>query len=191
MTFQAGFGDNLSNLTLLKPKSAGFTILELVVGIFILTVAVTGIYVLVSRIFLHSRYLSSKMTAAYLSQEGVEIVRSIRDTNWIENRDWTADIFCCEPGGSCPSGVCECNQCRADYASTDLEPADGQPLELDSTGFFGYLDSSQGETEFERIIRVRKTNEKYIEVCVETQWGPKTESYKVMACDKLYNWFEI
>ncbi len=175
-----------------KRKLMGFTILELVVGIFILTIAVTGIYVLVSRLFIYGRYLSSKMTAAYLTQEGIEVVRGIRDTNWINNDEWTAGIFCCESDYSCPFGrTCQCDMCEADYESVRLYSANGQNLEVDSDGFFGYPASPQRTTDFERIIGVRKHNEEYIETCVVTQWGPKTDSYKVKACDKLFNWFEI
>ncbi len=170
----------------------GFTILELMIGIFILMVAVTGIYVLVSRLFIYNRYLSSKMTAAYLTQEGIEVVRGIRDANWINSNEWTAGIFCCEIDNSCPFGrTCQCDGCEADYESTRLYPASGDNLEIDSNDFFSYPASSQWITDFERIIGVRKHNEEYIEVCVTTQWGPKTDNYMVRACDKLYNWFEI
>jgi len=179
-----------------RAKKRGFMLLELIIGIFILIVAVAGIHSLVSRFFVYNRYLCSKMTAAYLTQEGIEIVKNIRDTNWIEGGGWTEGIFCCEPASSnysCPPHTsCVCNMCEGDFESTRLSTVsiNNHKLEIDANGFFGYP-AFGTRTDFERIISVSKQADDYIEVCVTTQWGEETEKYKVKACDKLYNWFEI
>ena len=64
-------------------KGAGFTILELIMAIFVMTVGVLGAYAVVQQIIVYTLVSSSRLTAAYLAQEGIEIVRNIRDTNWL------------------------------------------------------------------------------------------------------------
>jgi len=66
-----------------KESLTGFTILELIVAIFVMTVGVLGAYAVVQQIIVYNSISSSRLTAAYLAQEGIELVRNIRDTNWL------------------------------------------------------------------------------------------------------------
>jgi len=67
-----------------KESLTGFTILELIVAIFVMTVGVLGAYAVVQQIIVYNSISSSRLTAAYLAQEGIELVRNIRDTNWLD-----------------------------------------------------------------------------------------------------------
>lgn len=168
-----------------KKNAQGFMLLELLLGIFILIVGVAGIHGFISRFFVYNRFLTSKMTAAYLTQEGIEIVRNVRDTNWVEGNTWDEGIFCCESSpGNCSSAPCECNECEADYDDVQLSQSSGYKMDVDGNGFF-YHSGSPGATDFKRVIKVRRDNSEYIEVCVTTSW----EGGEVKACDKLYNWY--
>ncbi len=64
----------------------GFTLLEVIVSMFIVTLGVGSVFALVAQTVDSTRNVSSKLTAIYLAQEGMEIVRNIRDTNWLEQR---------------------------------------------------------------------------------------------------------
>ena len=64
----------------------GFTLLEAIVSIFIVTVGVGGVFVLVNQTISSSQIISSRFTATYLAQEGIENVRNIRDANWLRQR---------------------------------------------------------------------------------------------------------
>lgn len=68
-------------------NNKGFTLLELLVSIIVIAIGVLGTYSVVQRIFVITFNSSHHLTAAHLAQEGVEIVRNIRDTNWIEDED--------------------------------------------------------------------------------------------------------
>src|SRR3989344_4749088 len=59
-------------------KKTGFTIIELVISIFIITVAVVGVYSAFSLAVILSSDAANRLTAAYLGQEGQEIERNIR-----------------------------------------------------------------------------------------------------------------
>ena len=86
-------------LKILKPKHKknAFTLLELIVSIFVISVGILGAYILYSQIISFSEVSKARLTAAYLAQEGIEIVRNIRDTNWVinnkgGNRDWNEGL---------------------------------------------------------------------------------------------------
>ena len=62
----------------------GFTLLESVIAIFIVTMGVGGVFALVNQTISSTNILSSKLTAVYLAQEGIEVVRHMRDSNFLE-----------------------------------------------------------------------------------------------------------
>ena len=65
-----------------------FTLTEVMIGMMILTVAIVSASNLLTGIIDSNRNNLTTLQAYYLSQEGLEIVRNIRDTNWLHNRDW-------------------------------------------------------------------------------------------------------
>ncbi|OGZ18127.1 MAG: hypothetical protein A2Z78_01365 [Candidatus Nealsonbacteria bacterium RBG_13_36_15] len=72
--------------------SEGFTLLEVMMAIFVLTIAVGASYILIQKTFIASSLTQSKLVASHLAQEGVENVRNIRDTNWISANEWNTGI---------------------------------------------------------------------------------------------------
>jgi len=71
----------------------GFTILEVMVAIFVITVGVISVFNVVQNVTMFSRVNSSRLTATYLAQEGIELVRNQRDTNWLlEPGSWNDNI---------------------------------------------------------------------------------------------------
>lgn len=65
-----------------------FTLTEVMIGMMILTVAIVSASNLLSGIIDSNRNNLTTLQAYYLSQEGLEMVRNIRDTNWLHNMDW-------------------------------------------------------------------------------------------------------
>ena len=79
----------------------GFSLIEALVAISILMVGILGAFILVIRILSSTPAVQSRLIASNLTQEGVELVRQIRDTNFIlgrhfrenlENGDYQIDI---------------------------------------------------------------------------------------------------
>jgi len=71
----------------------GFTILELMITIVVISIGVLGAYSVIQDILLSTAKSSNRLTATYLAQEGIELVRNERDTNWIRNNGWTDNIL--------------------------------------------------------------------------------------------------
>lgn len=141
------------------------------VAAFIIIVAIVGIFGLVSRITAITTYSIDRLTAAYLAQEGLEIVRNIRDSNWLASLSWNENLIC-------PAG------CEADYQSQALTDSyDGDFLKIDG-GFYQY--SSGSNSKFKRKITVSQSEADVLEVIVEVFW----ETNKIVAKEKLYRWWK-
>lgn len=65
-------------------KEKGFTLIETFVAITILTIAIVAPMSLVARSLSISYYVRDEITASYLAQEGIEVVRNVRDSNLID-----------------------------------------------------------------------------------------------------------
>jgi len=159
-------------------SSGGFTIIELIISIFIMSVAIVGIYGAFSVINILTSDSADRLTGTYLAQEGMEIVRNIRDINWL-NMDacfsgtglpsyiscpssWTDGLTNYASNHaldcSCTVGDCSDRGCEADATtginiagSWAMSPWAGRPL-LNSEGFYNY--SSGPQTKFKRRIIV-------------------------------------
>ncbi len=85
-----------SNIKILKN---GFTLLEILVAIFVITIGLIAAVSLIQRAAILTSLSSDRLTAAYLTQEGIEIVRNQRDTNWLRRVNWKENLTSrTEPG---------------------------------------------------------------------------------------------
>jgi len=65
----------------------GFTIVEIIIAIFITSIVLMGIFSIFYVVTVLASDSSDRLTATYLAQEGMEIVRNIRDKNWLNMDD--------------------------------------------------------------------------------------------------------
>lgn len=173
----------------------GFTIIELVISVSILSVAVIGIYASFSMMSVLSTEMSDRLTASYLAQEGLEIVRNIRDTNWMSEdlgtRNWDEGLLVCENEFGC-----EVEYKTNGSAENPAYPWQERFLTISpEAGFYGY--SSGTETKFKRKITINATLAPHIlRVKAEVFWASKPTiinplgvQESVVVEDILYNWY--
>jgi type II secretory pathway pseudopilin PulG len=120
-------------------KNRSFTLIESVVAIFLLTVGTVGAFSLIQRTLAFTATSSSRLVAAYLAQEGIELVRNIRDSNYLAKIDWNSGLTACASG------------CEMDYNDTVLSSFAGRFLKIDG-GFYNY--DSGTNTIFKRKITI-------------------------------------
>ena len=158
-------------------KSPGFTLMEVLVAIFLITVGVLGAMAVVNQTTTFIQVTSSRLVAAYLAQEGIEIVRNIRESNFLKihkegEGNWDDGLTGCQAG------------CEADYNDTALISAD-RYLKIDA-GFYNY-DSGEN-TPFKRKIIITPDTD-ILKVSVEVSWQERGRSHQVTAQENLYQWW--
>ncbi len=72
----------------LKHNQRGFTLVEVMIGIMILTVAIVSATNLLVGLQHSNQANMTSLQAYYYAVEGIEGVRNIRDSDWLHNRDW-------------------------------------------------------------------------------------------------------
>ncbi len=177
-----------------RKNGAGFTLIEIIIAIFILSFAIVGIFTAFSIVLILTSDAVDRLTATYLTQEGIEIVRNIRDTNWL-NMDlhpdlgytWDRELTGCDISGNPLGG------CRADY-KTGTGDTGEFPIYLwagtdvdylyinNENGFYDYNKTNLSTaTKFKRRIiitpladtDVEGKSDHILKVIVETSWDRK------------------
>jgi hypothetical protein len=177
-----------------------FALIEVIVALFIITTGIIGTYILLISTISSTNYATNRFTAAYLAQEGIELVRNVRDTNWIQLAHWKEglDTITTDCSGNC-TGVSDGTEgCIADYrvslnkdvdlsASTNYTgPYFGQKLKYDSNDLYNYTVGA--ETKFKRQINITELSYYGLEVCVWVGWEERGINYNIVVRENLYNW---
>ena len=150
----------------------GFSLLGLIVAVFIVAVGLVGILALAS-ISLKGAFSSEmRLIASGLAQEGIEIVRDMRRSN-TEWDDWYVLVS---------SG-----NYRVQYNSISLMSFLSTPLRL-NTGSGLYQYGSGGNTPFYRRVELTKISADEVKVVVEVKWQTKGQWHFLTAEDRLWNW---
>lgn len=161
-----------------QSKNKSFTLIEVTVAIFLVTVGVGGTFALIQQSISSISISSSRLVASYLAQEGIEIVRNIRDTNWLEQR--TAPTIPWNDG--LPAG-----DWAADYQTNDLTQSyAGNFLNIDGNGFYSY--SSGETTNLKRKITITPQGSDILEISVKVEWSERGRNHDVEVINHLYNW---
>lgn len=154
----------------------GFSLIEVIVAVAIIALVSVAVMSVISSSLSSLGRIKNDLIAANLAQEGLEIVRSIRD------RDWhLGNAF----GSSLANGVY-----LVDWNSESLAPFSDVFLKRDSNGLYNY--SSGQDTIFKRKIIIENSgqNPSSIEKVakVEVSWQDKTGPKIIQAELRLFNW---
>lgn len=200
----------------ISKKINGFTLLETVVALAILSAAIVGPMSLVSRGIAGARTSKNRVIASYLAQEGMEVVRGIKENNALAGfTDNTAPCDSIPPFDSkWHSGMCP-GVWRADIVNFALEPDDGNPILFDYDSLSGepglYNHDTGNPTIFTRTVEIFTPaspeiddhndppgpdtpsnfsipQEDILDVVVTVSWREGAASYSVGLSERFYNW---
>jgi len=159
-----------------SPKSKnGFTIIEALVSIFVLSMGITACIGLASSALRSSEISKNRLIAANLAQEGIEVVRNIRDSNWLASQNFDYGL-----SDNTNPGY------QAQYNSTSLSTYDGSYLKIDSNGVYSY--SGATTTTFQRKITISHPQTYEIEINCYVYWTTKGVSNQILMTEHLYDW---
>jgi len=180
----------------------GFTLIEVIIAIFLVTIGITATLLLITKTLGAMSLSFSQLKAAYLAQEGVEVVRNIRDTNWIQDLKWhnSLSIGNCKPVGD-QQGQCPINYI-INYDSTEpitetYDEVDYQLylLNVGGTDFYKHDLTGMGTpTIFKRHIEISYLEDPlwskitFMQVKSIVTWEAKGKDYEIIVEDHLYDW---
>jgi len=154
-------------------KNSGFTLIETIVAISLLTVGAVGSFSLMQRVTSFASISSSQFVASYLAQEGIETIRNIRDTNYLKGQAWDAGIG---------AGA----DFRLDYRSSVFPDATCGTY-LQHNGNF-YICSTDSAGKFRRQITIGKPAADKMVILVQVSWSERGIQHQVVAQTELRNW---
>jgi prepilin-type N-terminal cleavage/methylation domain-containing protein len=155
-----------------------FTLLEMLVALAIITVGTLGVFGAAARYSKMTQKERENLVAVYLCQEGIEIVKNMRDTNWVESSTtWKDGLTACSSG------------CQADFDDTAFSSwASDSHLYIEgATGLYKYIASpgpNDVETSYSRKITIAEVGDDELDIQVDVYWGAET----VFVKENIYNW---
>lgn len=156
-------------------KQKGFTLLEIIVALFLVSISLVVILGLINYSVQAAKNSKAKLIASNLAQESIEIVRSIRDSQ----TDWSVWY------GSAPIG-----DWQVQYNDSSLENLynDSLSLKFDSaTGLYQY--STGSNTSFYRKVSVaRGSSPDELKVTATIKWKFMGVWQQIIAEDRLWRW---
>ncbi len=159
-------------------RAAGFSLLEVIIAIFIIVTVLVGVMTLLSQAITSGVVSSSKLIAANLAQEGIEVVKNIRDLNYGGSGwdDWY-------------SGISGTNNYLVQYNDSSLRTFEDQPLKYDSsTGLYGYDFGIATSFTYKRKITLSKISDVEVKVAAEVTWTEQGRFHSLGVEDRLWNW---
>ncbi len=143
------------------------------IAIGLIVSGITGLMVLVNRSMGFADTAFNQLAAANLAQEGIELVRNIRDNNWISQKNWLTGLN---------NGTYQ-----IDYKDTKLNENLEQPLLFDETTGYNYIEGNA--TFYYRKIELTLINANELRVKSIVTWSAKGgKNFETVIEDHLFNW---
>lgn len=162
--------------------SKGFTLLEVIIALGIIGLGLIGVLTLVNFTISSGAVSASKLIAANLAQEGIEVIRNSRDSsaNWA---DWYKSIS---------DGSYRASLNLANYKWLMIAEADPHQTKLrfdSNTGLYFYAPVSQGSlTLFSRAVTIVSGPNEEKQLMSEVRWQERGRNYSLKVTSYLYNW---
>lgn len=158
-------------------RNKGFTLIEVIISILLISIVSVGAMFVITLSLSSANIIKNRMIAANFAQEGLEVVRGIRDRD-----SHLGNSF----GTSLPNG-----DYIVDWNSDSLQPFSDVFIKKDDTnGFYDYVFGT--DTIFKRKIIIENSlqNPATVEKVakVEISWREKSGPRMIQAEFRLFNW---
>jgi hypothetical protein len=160
--------------------STGFTLIEALVALTLLTVGLIPAFLQASNAVALSASIRNTLIAAHVAQEGIEITRSIRDSNWFAGRPFSTGLDACESG------------CRVQWDIQEVLPLSGGRAQqrLRQAKEAGLLQYDSGdETLFSRTMIITPIGAGELQVSSQVNWRERSGNKSFVIEYHLYDWY--
>jgi len=155
-------------------NSGGFTLLGVIVAVFIISIGLTGVLNLANYALQSSYQGEAGTIASGLAQEGIEMVRYARSMN----TDWASWYSSVSNGDY-----------RVQFNNNSFLPFSDVPLNVDpNTGLYQYGGSVTSDSIYYRRINIQKLSADEMKVTAEVKWQIKGTWHSLAVEDRLWAW---
>ncbi|MBI2674226.1 MAG: prepilin-type N-terminal cleavage/methylation domain-containing protein [Candidatus Yanofskybacteria bacterium] len=159
----------------IRTMQRGFTLIETMVALVLITVAMGPVFILATSSINVTSRIEHNLVASNLAQEGVEVIRNIRDTNWV-----TGATF----GNNLPTGTW---RVQWDTVGGGLMAIGSDPVLKNNNGLYSY--STGTDTIFRRTITIFKPSSKEIVVISSVTWVERGNINRTVSAEShLFDW---
>lgn len=156
----------------------GFTLVEVITVLFVMSMGLIGVLGLILQNIQSQSYNKGNLIAYQLAQEGIELVRKVRDNNWRNSLPYDTSLTA--------------GEYYMDYR--DNLPtiySSGHPEELilsqDANNFYIH-GAGATTTPFSRLIKIEPLTDHSMRVTADVTWGDHNRNYSYNLETILYNW---
>lgn len=156
-----------------KSNNTGFTLIEALVSLVLLSLAIVPALYLSTTAVSSALLIEHNLIAANLAQEGVEVIRAMRDANWFNNSVFDSGLS---------AGIY-----RVEWNSDSLIPLGSNPFLKINNGLYNY--TSGTDTIFKRTVDITKISSSELRVVSTITWTEKGNRNKNIPVEShLFNW---
>ncbi len=181
----------------MKHNKQGFTLLEVLIAITILSFAVAATFTATQSGLSSAIESKNQVIGYYLAQEAVEFIRNKRDSNSLSGANWLSGIAefpgdPCYPGNVCLVDVHDATltACPSPTSCPYLKQITLQSLP--TYGMYGYGSGSAWNqwvtSSFKREITLTSINNNEISLRVDITWTKGSFSRTFTVRESLFNW---
>lgn len=156
---------------MLHNSKNGFSLLGVIIASFITITGLIAILSLANYSLSAASSSKMKLIASGLAQEGIELVRNMRESQ-LDWNNWYSSVI---------SG-----DYRVQYNSSALMFYSDVPLMIDTAGLYQY--DFGNNSPFYRKISLSKISADEVKVMVEIKWLGRGTWHYLIAEDRLWNW---
>ena len=153
---------------------AGFTLIETIVALMVLTVGIVPAYYLAQSSQVIADSVRDDLIAANLAQEGAEVIHGIRDTNWFSSQSFNnglgAGNYEVEWNSELPLGVFQ-----------------DRYLRVDTNGRYNYTTGTSSR--FKRKIIITAVGANELKIISQVTWKERARDRTVEVESHLFNWY--
>ena len=153
----------------------GFTLIEALVALILIAIAMGPVLILATSAVNASSRIEHNLIASNLAQEGIEAVRNIRDTNWLNGAAFDNNLA---------SGTW---RVQWDTVGGGLMAVGLNPLLKKNNGLYNY--STGTDTVFRRTVTISKPNSGELVLISSVTWLERGNINRTVSAEShLFDW---
>jgi len=159
----------------MSKANKGFTLIEAMVALVLVTLAMGPVFILATSSVNVASRIEHNLIASNLAQEGIEVIRNIRDTNWLNGVDFDNNL---------PAGAW---RIEWDTIGGGLMAVGSNPVLKKNNGLYNY--STGTNTVFRRTITISKPNSGELILISSVAWIERGNINKTVSAEShLFDW---